>query len=70
MINSVEYFIRKFGLYFYYTWNSDSEQRQKKMRTLYKVFLSQYTDLFYLLIWFIFIDSSSDGISPLAAMHL
>ena len=22
----VEYFVRKFGFYFYYTWNSDSEQ--------------------------------------------
>ena len=71
MINSVEYFVRKSGFYFYCTWNSDNEQRQKKMLTLYKVFfLSQYTDLFYLLIWFIFINFSSDGGSPLAAMHL
>ena len=30
MSYSVEYFVRKFGFYFYYTWNSDSEQRQKK----------------------------------------
>ena len=71
MSHSVQYFVRKFGFYLLYTWNSDNEQRQKKMLTLYIVFfLSQYTDLFYLLIWFIFINFSSDGISPLAAMHL
>ena len=71
MSYSVEYFVRKCGIYFYGNWNSDNEQRQKKMLTLYIVFfLSQYTDLFYLRIWFIFIDFSSDGGSPLVAMHL
>ena len=34
----VEFFVREFGFYFQYTWNSDSEQKQKKMRTLDIVF--------------------------------
>ena len=63
----VEYFVRKFGFYFYYTWNSDSEQDADPT---YSFLLIKYTDLFYLLLWFIFINFSSDGMSPLAAMHL
>ena len=44
---------------------------KKKMQSLYVVFLlSKYTDFFYSLIWFIVINFLSDGVSPLAAMHL
>ena len=38
MSHSVQYFVRKCGIYFYCNWNCDNEQWQKKMLTLYIVF--------------------------------
>ena len=45
-------------------------ETKENAELIYIFFVTKYTDIFYLLIWFIFINFWSDGISPLAAMHL
>ena len=45
MSYSVQYFLRKFGFYLQYTWNSDNEQWQKEMLTLYRTSSYQNTQI-------------------------
>ena len=45
MSYSVQYFLRKFGFYLQYTWNSDNEQWQKEMLTLYRASSYQNTQI-------------------------
>ena len=44
---SVEYFIRKFCFHLLYTWNIGSEQREKKMLTLYIAYFLRNTLIFF-----------------------
>ena len=45
MSYSVQYFLRTFGFYLQYTWNSDNEQWQKEMLTLYRTSSYQNTQI-------------------------